>query len=94
MNETLAAELGIAEVLTEVRSMRAHLEQLTAQPEVFTVNEVAGFLRISRDGVYTMLKNGLLWKAEVGSSSVRIPRSAVENALAPPDKRRHLKAVS
>jgi len=95
VNSALADEFGITDVLARLDRMQSQLEQLTARPEVFSVEEVAELLQIGRDAVYRLLKDGLLWKAETGTSTVRIPRAAVENLLARPDQRApKLKAVS
>lgn len=87
MSEPGALERAIAEALAPVVAAQvraAVAEHLDSRPETYSIEDVARMLRIGKDTVHKLLKADLLWKLPLPTSTVRIPRVAVEQFLARP----------
>lgn len=54
---------------------------LAEAPDVLTVRELAGVLRIGRNQAYALVSSGQIWSRRIGGS-IRVPKAAVERFLA------------
>ena len=56
---------------------------MTSETAVLTIPEVAEMLRIGRNEAYELVRSGQLYGVRIGRS-IRVPRKALDNLLAPP----------
>lgn len=57
------------------------MEVLYMEQKLYTINEVAEILRLSKSHVYTMVRQGLIRVQRFGKKAVRVPAEEVERLL-------------
>lgn len=77
-----ADALGITAVLDHLERLEVKVDAISQPPDVLTFTETKQLLRVGTDEVYRLLETGQLWKLDLGTNTIRIPRAAVEELLA------------
>lgn len=81
LNEALAAEIA---PVVERAVERAIEHYLGSRPETYSPAEVADICGVSPATIRKALDAGVIWKLDLPTSYVRIPRAAVDELLARP----------
>lgn len=86
-----ALEAALAETVAPVveRAVEsAMVKYLASRPETYSPREVSKIAGCSVETIYQAIDDGTLWILDLPTSHVRIPRQAVDELLARPDRPR------